>query len=70
MQIRCSQCHKPFGLGKEAVLAALEMITQENLTHYDTACPHCRRINRVSLRDLKRAAPYWGRPKPQEDIPS
>lgn len=59
MQIRCYSCHKPFALGKDAVHAALEMITAEGLSHYDVQCPHCRRINRVSRQELLRAAPDW-----------
>jgi Zn finger protein HypA/HybF involved in hydrogenase expression len=59
MQIRCNQCHKPFALGKEAVNAALETITEESLNHYNVYCPHCRRANRVSREELLRAAPGW-----------
>jgi phage FluMu protein Com len=61
MQIRCQNCHKPFGLGKEAVHAALDQMTAENLHHYDAPCPHCRRVNHVSKADLLRAAPDWGK---------
>ena len=59
MQIRCSQCHKPFALGKEAVYAALDMITEQGLGHFNAYCPHCRRANRVSRDELLRAAPGW-----------
>jgi phage FluMu protein Com len=59
MQILCYHCHKPFGLNKEFIYAALEQIAAENLTHYDAPCPHCRRVNRVSSKELKRAAPNW-----------
>jgi phage FluMu protein Com len=31
----------------------------ENLTHFDAPCPHCRRVNRVSRKELQRAAPDW-----------
>ncbi|MFZ6030545.1 MAG: hypothetical protein ACOYYS_22795 [Chloroflexota bacterium] len=61
MQIRCQRCHKPYALSKEAVHAALDHMMAENLSHYDTQCPHCRRINRVSQAELKRAAPDWGK---------
>lgn len=62
MQIRCYHCQKPFALSKIEVIAALEQITAHNLGHYDANCPHCRRVNRVSQKELKRAAPDW---KPQ-----
>lgn len=59
MQIRCSQCHRPFALNKEAVHAALDAVTAENLNHYNVICPHCGRANRVSRKELRRAAPDW-----------
>lgn len=61
MQIRCYNCHKPFALGKEAVHAALDTVTAEQLSHYNAVCPHCRRVNRVSHAELQRAAPDWNR---------
>jgi hypothetical protein len=59
MQIRCSNCHRPFALGKEAVHAALDIVTAEELSHYNAYCPHCRRANRISKDELRRAAPDW-----------
>ncbi len=67
MQIRCQQCHKPYALKKEAVHQALDMMTAEKLTHYDTQCPHCRRVNHVSRSELLHAAPNWGK---KEEPPS
>lgn len=63
MQIRCYNCNKPFALNRETVHTALDHVTAQNLSHYDAACPHCRRVNRVARRDLQRAAPDW---KPAE----
>ncbi len=62
MQILCYHCHKPYALNKAAIHAALDLATAENLSHYDAPCPHCRRVNRVSQKELLRAAPDW---KPQ-----
>ncbi len=59
MQIRCTNCHRPFAIGKETVHAALDAIHTENLNHYNAQCPHCRRVNRLSPEELKRAAPDW-----------
>lgn len=59
MQILCHNCHKPYALNKEVVHAALDQMQAENLTHYDAPCPHCRRVNRVSRKELQRAAPDW-----------
>jgi hypothetical protein len=65
MQIRCYNCHRPFALGREAVHAALDVTYAEELSHYNAHCPHCRRANRVSVEELRRAAPDW-EPGPSE----
>lgn len=59
MQIRCTNCHKPFAISKETVLAVLDAIYTDDLNHYNAQCPHCRRANRLSPKELKRAAPDW-----------
>ena len=63
MQLRCSNCHRPFALSKEAVSSALDYVFAEDLNHYNAQCPHCRRVNRVAKKQLRRAAPNW---TPQE----
>jgi transposase-like protein len=62
MQIRCQHCHRPFGLDKVVVHAALDQMASENLVHYDVHCPHCGKSNHVSRNQLKRAAPDWKSP--------
>jgi len=64
MQIRCNNCHRPYALSKDAVEAALETAFAEDLNHYNASCPHCRRVNRISRKELQRAAPNW---KPASD---
>jgi phage FluMu protein Com len=59
MQIRCYQCHKPFAIGKAEVHAALDLLVQQEMGHYNAQCPHCRRVNRVSRDELMRSAPDW-----------
>ena len=69
MQIRCQNCHRPFALGKEEIHAALDAVAADGLSHYNAQCPHCRRANRVSRRELERAAPDWnpeGEPDKEE----
>jgi hypothetical protein len=63
MQIRCQNCHRPFGLDKEVVHAALDELSSEHLSHYDVHCPHCGKSNHVSRNDLERAAPDWKEPE-------
>ncbi len=51
----------PIALGREAIYAALDVVTDENLSHYDVRCPKCRKTNRISADQLHRAAPTWTR---------
>jgi len=59
MQIRCINCHKPFAIGKQEMHTALDILTSQGFSHYDTPCPHCRRVNRISKPELERGAPDW-----------
>ena len=61
MQIRCFKCNMPIALGRDAIYAALDLVHDENLTHYDVRCPKCRKTNRVSREQLENAAPGWTR---------
>jgi phage FluMu protein Com len=70
MQIRCTNCHRPFAISKETVLVALDTIHAEELNHYNVHCPHCRRANRLSPKELKRAAPDWEPGKSSEEAPA
>ena len=66
MQIRCFKCQMPIDLSKDFVYAALDVVTDEDLTYYDVRCPKCRKTNRVSKQQLLHAAPAWTRDR--EDI--
>ena len=61
MQVRCYKCHMPISLGRDAVNGALDYVTDEDLTHYDVRCPKCRKVNRISVKQLHQAAPTWKR---------
>jgi len=43
--------------------AALEVVHAEGLEYDEFKCPHCRKMNKVPLEVLHRAAPNW---KPSE----
>ena len=60
MQIRCQHCHKPFGVGRESVQAALDEMKAQDLGHHNFNCPHCGKMNHASKAELMRAAPDWG----------
>lgn len=57
MQIRCYRCNWSFALKKEEIAFALEALEENEGNHYDVRCPRCRHTNRVSLEQLKQAAP-------------
>jgi len=67
MQIRCTNCHRPFALAKDAVHNALDHLVSQGQTSYSIACPHCRRVNHISLQELRRAAPDWKEPQGQAE---
>jgi len=69
MQIRCYNCHKPYALGKDEVHLALQEMMDSEMSHYNAYCPHCGRVNRVSRKDLQRAAPDWSPEKVVTDQP-
>jgi hypothetical protein len=56
----------PIALSQDAIYAALDFTTDENLNHYDVRCPRCRKTNRVSVDQLKRAAPGWQREREKQ----
>jgi phage FluMu protein Com len=66
MQIRCTNCHRPFAISKAEVIASLERMTADEMTHLDLKCPHCRRVNRVSKDELLHSVPTW-KPQTQEE---
>ena len=43
-----------------------DVVTDENLSHYDVHCPKCRKMNRVSKKQLLRAAPTWKRDREEK----
>jgi phage FluMu protein Com len=68
MQVRCTHCGIPFTLGKDAIHAALDVLTEQDLKHFEIRCPKCRKPNQIARERLLRAAPDWGRS--EETAPS
>jgi hypothetical protein len=67
MQLRCYSCGWSFAINKDEVAFALESLTASGGHHYDAHCPRCKHVNKVSLEQLRRAAPR--RPPPAEKPP-
>lgn len=59
MNLRCSYCSTPFALGMAEKVAALRMMHEQNMHHYDAYCPRCRRANPVSRQRLEMFTPGW-----------
>ncbi len=57
MQIRCYRCGWSFAIKREEAAFALEALEETGGTHYDSSCPRCRHSNRISLEQLRKAAP-------------
>jgi phage FluMu protein Com len=70
MQFRCFKCQMPIALGRDAIFSALDLVMDENLTHFDVKCPKCRKTNRVSKKQLLQAAPTWKRDRDETDSES
>lgn len=63
MQLRCYRCGWSFAIKKDEIAFALEALEESKGNHYDVRCPRCRHMNRVSIEQLRKAAP---RPEPGE----
>jgi hypothetical protein len=57
MQLRCYRCSWSFALKKDEIEFAIEALGASEGQHYDVPCPRCRHKNRVSIEQLKKAAP-------------
>ena len=57
MQIRCYRCGWSFAIKKDEAAFALQALEETGGTHYDSSCPRCRHSNRISLEQLRKAAP-------------
>ena len=59
MNIRCAFCQTPYALGRTEMLAGLQKMEAENLSHYDAHCPRCRRVTQIPRQKLELAFPNW-----------
>ena len=59
MNLRCGFCQTPYALGRTEILAALQHLESENLTHYDAHCPRCRCATQIPRQRLEMAMPNW-----------
>jgi phage FluMu protein Com len=57
MNVRCYRCGWSFSLGREAIVAALAEAQASRAKYHAEYCPRCRQVNKISIDQLKRAAP-------------
>lgn len=57
MQTRCYRCGWSFTIKKDEITFALEALEESDGAHYDVRCPRCRHTNRISIEQLRKAAP-------------
>lgn len=56
VKVTCFKCHWSWSLNADGVRAALESLSEED-SHYSLECPKCRRINKITRKQLEHALP-------------
>jgi phage FluMu protein Com len=56
LKIRCFKCGWAWSMNADAVKAALDDL-DEDAMHYPAECPKCRRINKIAVKQMRRALP-------------
>src|SRR3989304_712600 len=66
MNVRCYRCGWSFTLGRDMIEAALTTASASGAKHHDERCPRCRQMLKISMDQIRRAAPPgWTPPKPE-----
>ncbi len=60
LQVKCFKCGWPIILNDDFLRTAVEEADANHATHYNVTCPKCRRVNKVSVKQMKRALPPEG----------
>jgi len=59
MNTRCYRCGWSFSLGREALIVALDTAQASGAKNHMERCPRCRQVIKISVDQLRRAAPGW-----------
>ncbi|MBN1429692.1 MAG: hypothetical protein JXB07_15080 [Anaerolineae bacterium] len=65
VKITCFKCHWSWSLSSEEVKTIFDALTPED-NYYAVGCPKCRRVNKVTRKQLQQALP---RPAAEPDTP-
>jgi ssDNA-binding Zn-finger/Zn-ribbon topoisomerase 1 len=56
LKVTCYKCQWSWSLNNDAVKTALDAL-EPDAAYYAIECPKCRRINKVTVKQLRRALP-------------
>ena len=66
MNVRCYRCGWSFTPSRDMIEAALTAASASGARHHDERCPRCRQMLKISMDQIRRAAPPgWTPPKPE-----
>lgn len=55
LKIRCFKCGWAWSMNAAAIQAAMEEL-EPGAKHYIAECPRCRRVNKISVKQMRRMA--------------
>jgi hypothetical protein len=53
LKIRCFKCGWAWSMSGAAIQAAMETL-EPGAKHYISECPRCRRVNKISVKQMRR----------------
>lgn len=57
MHIHCSFCRHSFNLGRDYIVQAVADAEENNHKYHGLECPKCRKLIKVSLKEMRRYVP-------------
>jgi phage FluMu protein Com len=57
LSVRCFKCGQSINLTREEMEVAVQEAEAKGETHHTVTCPHCRRVNKVSVKQMRRKLP-------------
>jgi hypothetical protein len=60
--LRCFKCGWPINLNRAEIEAGVAEAMANGESHHTITCPHCRRTNKVSVKQMRRRLPRGWKP--------
>lgn len=67
MNIRCPYCRASFNLGRDVVIQAVAEATEKKQKHYGVECIKCRKLIKVSVKQMQRYIPRQTEPETETE---